>query len=62
MQSTELCGGLGPQTKYTPLHYAAVNGHSESVQLLLTAKANPNAVNPVSDSPSVIVQCSQAEY
>ena len=54
MQSTELCGGLGPQSKYTPLHYAAQNGQHESVQLLLTAKANPNAEDSVSDLPSVV--------
>ena len=45
---------LLPQYKATPLHEAAVNGHSESVQLLLTAKANANAANTVSDSPSVV--------
>ena len=54
MQSTELRGGLGPQIKYTPLHDAALKGHTESVQLLLTAKANPNAVNNVSDLPSAV--------
>ena len=45
----ELCGGL-MQGKSTPLHYAAVNGHSESVRLLLTAKGNANAEKQVSDS------------
>ena len=58
MQSTELCGGLGPQGKYTPLHKAAMNGRNESVQLLLIAKANPNAENTlrhgVSDLPYVV--------
>ena len=54
MQSTELCGGLGPQNKRTPLHWAAENGHIESVQLLLTAKANANAADSVSDLPSVM--------
>ena len=49
VQSTELCGGLGPQTKYTPLHFAAMNGHSEAVQLLLTAKANADAETSVND-------------
>ena len=38
------------QDKYTPLHKAAMNGHSESVQLLLTVKSNINAANDVSDS------------
>ena len=54
MQSTELCGGLGPQWKQTPLHSAAGKGHSGAVQLLLTAKANLNAENTVSDLPSVV--------
>ena len=54
MQSTELCGGLGPQGKYTPLHDAARNGHNGALQLLLTAKANPNAETKVSDLPSVM--------
>ena len=45
----ELCGGL-VQGKYTPLHLAAELGHTESVQLLLTAKGNANAENRVSDS------------
>ena len=38
------------QGKVTPLHYAANNGHSESVQLLLIAKGNIHAENTVSDS------------
>ena len=38
------------QDEETPLHYAAINGHSESVQLLLTAKGNINAEDTVSDS------------
>ena len=54
MQSTELCDGLGPQYKETPLHKAAATGVSESVQLLLTAKANPDAKTSVSDLPSVV--------
>ena len=57
MQISELCGGLGPQDKYTPLHEAAANGQNESVQLLLTAKANPNAAEDlVSDSPSAVME------
>ena len=54
MQSTELCGGLGPQHKDTPLHNAAASGHNGAVQLLLTAKANPNAEGRVSNSSSVM--------
>ena len=38
------------QGKETPLHEAAYNGHSESVQLLLAAKGNVNAEDSVSDS------------
>ena len=38
------------QDKYTPLHLAAMNGHSETVQLLLTAKGNVNAEDRVSAS------------
>ena len=38
------------QNKYTPLHKAALYGHSESVQLLLTAKSNIKAEDTVSDS------------
>ena len=45
----ELCRGL-MQDKATPLHWAAYNGHSESVQLLLTAKSNVNSENEVSHS------------
>merc|ERR1712166_1082098 len=37
--------------KEIPLHYAAANGHSESMQLLLTAKANPNAADVMKDTP-----------
>ena len=50
----ELCGVDCVQFMETPLHYAAQNGHSESVQLLLTAKGNVNAedeVCAVPDSP-----------
>lgn len=36
-----LCG----QDKETPLHNAALQGHNESVHLLLSAKGNPNAEN-----------------
>ena len=54
VQSTELCGGLGPQSKWTPLHRAAQNGRNESMQLLLTAKVDANAANTVSDSPTVM--------
>ena len=50
VQGTELCDGLGLQFKATPLHEAAAYGHSESVQLLLTAKGSANAENDVSDS------------
>ena len=49
----ELCGGLLPQNKCTPLHYAARNGQSEPMQLLLTAKANADAADRVRDLPSV---------
>ena len=45
----ELCGGL-MQDKSTPLHKAAAYGHSESVQLLLTAKGNIHAEDWVSAS------------
>ena len=38
------------QDKWTPLHMAAMYGDSESVQLLLTAKGNVHAENPVSDA------------
>ena len=38
------------QKKETPLHYAAQNGHSESVQLLLAAKSNIHAEAAVSYS------------
>ena len=38
------------QGKLTPLHWATNNGHSESVQLLLTAKGNIHAESTVSDS------------
>ena len=34
--------------KDTPLHHAACKGHSGAVQLLLTAKSNPNAEGNVS--------------
>merc|ERR1712166_699534 len=37
--------------KYTLLHNAAMNGHSESVQLLLTAKANLNAEDTHKETP-----------
>ena len=39
------------QRKYTPLHWAAMNEHSESVQLLLAAKGNVNAEAIVSSPP-----------
>ena len=39
---------LLPQRKKTPLHEAAAYGHSESVQLLLTAKADADAEDVVS--------------
>jgi ankyrin repeat protein len=39
------------QYKYTPLHCAAENGDSESVQLLLAADSNPNVANSVSSRP-----------
>ena len=45
---------MGPQEKDTPLHKAVIYGKNESVQLLLTAKANPDAADNVSDSPSVV--------
>merc|ERR1712086_1157312 len=35
----------------TPLHSAAQNGHSESVQLLLTAKGNIHAENEYKETP-----------
>ena len=54
VQSTELCGGLGPQFKATSLHKAALYGQHGAVQSLLTAKANLNAENNVSDLPSVV--------
>ena len=38
------------QKKQNPLHMAAMNGDSESVQLLLTAKSNINAEDRVSAS------------
>ena len=38
------------QYKSTPLHMAAMKGHSESVQLLLAAKSNVNAEERVNDS------------
>ena len=55
-------GGWLLQGKYTPLHNAASNGHSEAVQLLLTADSDPNAQNNVSASPAAalcdaIVSC-----
>merc|ERR1712166_1001797 len=37
--------------KYTLLHNAAMNGHSESVQLLITAKANLNAEDTHKETP-----------
>ena len=37
------------QAKCTPLHLAAMNAHSEAVQLLLSAKGNANAEDVVSD-------------
>ena len=49
-----ICGGLGPQTKSTPLHGAVEYGRNESVQLLLTAKADANAADSVNDLPSVL--------
>ena len=55
VQSTELCGVLA-QFKATSLHKAAGNGHRGAVQLLLTAKANPNAEDRVSDSPCSVME------
>ena len=55
LYGAELCGVLGLQNKSTPLHFAAANGHSGAVQLLLTAKANPKAETSVSDLPSCLV-------
>jgi ankyrin repeat protein len=51
----EVCGAElvffgSVQYKYTPLHMAAMDGHIESVQLLLIVKSNINAENTVSDS------------
>ena len=40
------------QDKNTSLHYAAMEGHSESVQLLLAADSNPNVQDIVSAAPS----------
>ena len=40
------------QDKSTPLHWAAYNGNSESVQLLLAADSDPNAETDVSAAPS----------
>merc|ERR1712166_273351 len=37
--------------KYTLLHNAAMNGHSESVQLLITAKASLNAEDTHKETP-----------
>ena len=44
----ELCGLL-LQLEATALHTAVMDGHIEAVQLLLTAKSNPNAEDGVSD-------------
>ena len=38
----------------TPLHMAACLGHNESMELLLTAKANPDAEGKVSTLPTVL--------
>ena len=46
----ELCGVNWCKGKRTPLHSTAMNGHSETVQLLLTAKSNIRAKDRVSDS------------
>ena len=40
------------QGKCIPLHYAAMKGDSESVQLLLAADSNPNVEDIVSSLPS----------
>ena len=57
-----MCGGWLLQSEETPLHFAAVKGQSEAVQLLLTADSDPNAQNEVSASPAAalcagIVRC-----
>ena len=47
---------LLPQNKSTPLHNAAAMGQHEAVQLLLTAKADADAANNVSDSPRSVME------
>ena len=56
-------GGWLLQGKNNPLHYAAEKGHTEALQLLLTADGDPNAENKVSASLAAalcdaIVRCS----
>ena len=55
---------LLPQNKYTPLHHAVTTDSDtlrytnkfKAVQLLLTAKANPDAADRVSDSPRSVME------
>ena len=49
------------QAKYTPLHYAAALGHSQSVQLLLAADGNPNAETDVSAALCNVMELCGAE-
>ena len=43
------------QNKCTPLHAAAETGQSGAIQLLFTAKGNPNAADAVSAPPSASI-------
>ena len=47
-----------PYTQFTPLHVAALNGHENIVQLLLSKKAD---VNPRSRSESTPLHCASQE-